>query len=288
MAGQPKRGLDFAAWDVHLFDDDERFDVLIDAQGWDGFGVFFWICTKAYATNGYYYEWLEETSAATIAKRMSGGIKSDTVNQVVKLCLRIGLFDNGLFDRESILTNKMMQERYMYAIEKRSVRGRTINRLYWLLKTEETKAYIVIPENEHNLSENEHNLSENDTKKSKVKESKVKTPSSVDDVVAACATSSPSQESSKVDFINVIGNDKSWLASVAQNMHIGGGMERITSLFNQFRDEQKMVDKVHTSISDSKQHFISWLRIKLRESAGIGRKAARFTATDPNGYEGKF
>nr|DAV29865.1 MAG TPA: protein of unknown function (DUF4373) [Caudoviricetes sp.] len=173
MAGQPKRGLDFAAWDVHLFDDDERFDVLIDAQGWDGFGVFFWICTKAYATNGYYYEWREETSAATIAKRMSGGIKSDTVNQVVKLCLRIGLFDNVLFDRESILTNKMMQERYMYAIEKRSVRGRTINRLYWLLKTEETKAYIVIPENEHNLSENEHNLSENDTKKSKVKESKV-------------------------------------------------------------------------------------------------------------------
>lgn len=166
MAGQPKRGLDFAAWDVHLFDDDERFDVLIDAQGWDGFGVFFWICTKAYATNGYYYEWREETSAATIAKRMSGGIKSDTVNQVVKLCLRIGLFDNGLFDRESILTNKMMQERYMYAIEKRSVRGRTINRLYWLLKREETKAYIVIPENEHNLSEN-------DTKKSKVKESKV-------------------------------------------------------------------------------------------------------------------
>jgi len=42
------------------------------------------------------------------------------------------------------------------------------------LKTEETKAYIVIPENEHNLSENEHNLSENDTKKSKVKKSKVK------------------------------------------------------------------------------------------------------------------
>ena len=173
MAGQPKRGLDFAAWDVHLFDDDERFDVLIDAQGWSGFGVYFFICTKAYATNGYYYEWREETSAATIAKRMSGGIKSDTVNQVVKLCLRIGLFDDGLFDRERILTNKMMQERYMYAIEKRSERGRTINRLYWLLKTEETKAYIVIPENEHNLSENEHNLSENGTKESKVKKSKV-------------------------------------------------------------------------------------------------------------------
>ena len=55
MAGQPKQGLDFAACDVHICDDDERFDVLIDAQGWSGFGVFFYICTKAYATNGYYY-----------------------------------------------------------------------------------------------------------------------------------------------------------------------------------------------------------------------------------------
>ena len=165
MAGQPKQGLDFAAWDVHIFDDDERFDVLIDAQGWSGFGVFFYICTKAYATNGYYYEWREKTSAAAIAKRMSGGIKSDTVKQVVQLCLQIGLFDNGLFDRERILTNKMMQERYMYAIEKRSKRGRTINKDYWLLKEDETKAYIIVPENGNNLAEN-------DTKKSKVKESK--------------------------------------------------------------------------------------------------------------------
>lgn len=169
MAGQPKQGLDFAAWDVHIFDDDERFDVLIDAQGWSGFGVFFYICTKAYATNGYYYEWREKTSAAAIAKRMSGGIKSDTVKQVVQLCLQI-----GLFDRERILTNKMMQERYMYAIEKRSKRGRTINKDYWLLKEDETKAYIIVPENEHNLSENGNNLAENDTKKSKVKESKEK------------------------------------------------------------------------------------------------------------------
>lgn len=174
MAGQPKQGLDFAAWDVHIFDDDERFDVLIDAQGWSGFGVFFYICTKAYATNGYYYEWREKTSAAAIAKRMSGGIKSDTVKQVVQICLQIGLFDNGLFDRERILTNKMMQERYMYAIEKRSKRGRTINKDYWLLKEDETKAYIIVPENEHNLSENGNNLAENDTKKSKVKESKEK------------------------------------------------------------------------------------------------------------------
>lgn len=174
MAGQPKQGLDFAAWNVHIFDDDERFDVLIDAQGWSGFGVFFYICTKAYATNGYYYEWREKTSAAAIAKRMSGGIKSDTVKQVVQLCLQIGLFDNGLFDRERILTNKMMQERYMYAIEKRSKRGRTINKDYWLLKEDETKAYIIVPENEHNLSENGNNLAENDIKKSKVKESKEK------------------------------------------------------------------------------------------------------------------
>ena len=39
MSGQPKRGLEFAGWDVHMFDDDERIDELIDAQGWTGFIV---------------------------------------------------------------------------------------------------------------------------------------------------------------------------------------------------------------------------------------------------------
>ena len=112
MSGQPKRGLEFAGWDVHMFDDDERIDELIDAQGWTGFSIYFYLSMKAFATNGFYYSW-RDTSPASIARRMSGGIKSETVKQVVQLCLRIGLFDKGLYDREGVLTNKDIQIRYI-------------------------------------------------------------------------------------------------------------------------------------------------------------------------------
>ena len=203
MSGQPKRGLEFAGWDVHMFDDDERIDELIDAQGWTGFSVYFYLSMKAFATNGFYYSW-RDTSPASIARRMGGGVKSETVKEVVNLCLRIGLFDKGLYDREGVLTNKDIQIRYMNAIEKRSLRGRTIEKKYWLLKNEETKAYIVLSENAHSLPENAHSLPENTTKESKVKYSKGK-----DSTILA-----PSFENSKPDaddaFIKLPLNDKSF------------------------------------------------------------------------------
>lgn len=173
MAGQPKQGLDFAGVNVRIFDDNEKIDELIDAQGWAGFSIYFYLCMKAYATNGYYYEW-RKTSSATTARRMGGGIKSETVNETLKLCLRIGLFDSRLYDRESILTNREIQTRYMAAIEKRSQSGRTVNKKFWLLNSQETRSYIVIPENTDSLPENGDSLPENATKKSKVKESKEK------------------------------------------------------------------------------------------------------------------
>lgn len=171
MARQPMKGLVYAGWDTSICDDDERIDELIDAQDWDGFGVYFYITQKAYRTNGYFYPWSEK-SAATIARRMGGSIKSDTVQQVVNLCLRIGLWDQGLFDRESVLSSKGIQQRYMIAVEKRSENGRTVDPKIWLLNKEETKPYINIPENSVSLPENSVSLPENATKKSKVKESK--------------------------------------------------------------------------------------------------------------------
>lgn len=264
MAGQPKRGLDFAGWDVHMFDDDERFDVLIDAQGWNGFGVFYFICTKAYATNGYYYEWREKTSAAAIAKRMSGGIKSDTVKQVVQLCLQIGLFDNGLFDRERILTNKMMQERYMYAIEKRSKRGRTINKDYWLLKEDETKAYIIVPENEHNLSENGNNLAENDTKKSKVKESKEKEKEKKTDVFISLLLKDESDYQVTFSQLNNFKN-------IYTLIDVENELVKMSKYFELHPDNRKSLD-------DIKSYINRWLLKRSDEVDGIRKNNSKVPA----------
>lgn len=288
MARPTKNNLDYFPQDVDFLQD-IKICKLKRSQGGKAIAVWISLLCRIYGSDGYYMKWDEELPFI-IAEELPG-FDEVYIQEVIKSCLNFGLLDKALFESENILTSAAIQRRYVEAKEKnRRTYTDTINPRYKLFASpDKYQNAVVFSEKTRVSTEKIGVFSEKTlTKESKVKESKVKTPSSVDDVVAACATSSPSQESSKVDFINVIGNDKSWLASVAQNMHIGGGMERITSLFNQFRDEQKMVDKVHTSISDSKQHFISWLRIKLRESAGIGRKAARFTATDPNGYEGKF
>ena len=172
MSGQPKRGLDYVGWNVRIFEDDTKIDELIDSQGWTGYVIYHYLFLKASASDGYFYRWSYKNAPST-ARKMGGGISSESVKQTVSLCLRIGLFDNRLFDREGILTNKEIQTRYMLAIEKRSAVGRTIRPEYWLLSRDETKGYIIIPENTRSLPENSENLPENAAKESKVKESKV-------------------------------------------------------------------------------------------------------------------
>lgn len=168
MAGKPKRGIDFSPWDVHILEDDTKLDELIEAQSWDGFGIYFYLCQKAYATEGYFYRW-SYANAATTARRMGGGIRSETVKQVVSLCLRIGLFDKELFDRESVLTSKGLQRRYMTAIQKRSYK--TVDHRYWLLNDEESKGFVVVQQDTDSLPEDAQVLPEDTTKKSKVKKS---------------------------------------------------------------------------------------------------------------------
>lgn len=171
MAGKPKRSIDFAGWRADIFENDTKIDELIDGQGWIGFSIYFYLCQKAYASDGYFYRW-SYANAATTARRMGGGIRSETIKQVVALCLRIGLFDKRLFDRESVLTSRGIQRRYMVAIEKRSFKK--VEEKFWLLNEDESEGVIVVPENIDSLPENVDSLPENATNKSKEKHSKVK------------------------------------------------------------------------------------------------------------------
>lgn len=171
MARKPKRSIDFAGWRTDIFENDTKIDELIEAQGWIGFAIYFYLCQKAYASDGYFYRW-SYANAATTARRMGGGIGSETIRQVVGLCLQIGLFDKRLFDRESILTSKGIQRHYMIAIQKRAFKE--VEEKLWLLNEEESEGVIVVPENRDSLPENADSLPENATKESKVKESKVK------------------------------------------------------------------------------------------------------------------
>lgn len=175
MAGKPKTGLDYAGWSVNLFDGDTKIDKLLDAQGWTGFGIYFYLCQMAYKFDGYFYRWAYDDSAST-ARRMGGGIRSGTVDETVRCCLQIGLFDRGLFDRWGILTSRGIQRRFYAAIQER--RRKTVISNYWLLNDEESRGLEKCASYEETTPANEHlppadgHLPPADDPKSKVKQSK--------------------------------------------------------------------------------------------------------------------
>lgn len=149
MGRLPKKGIDYAGWSVCMFDNDTKMDKLLDAHGWCGFGIYFYLCQRAYGSEGYFYRWGYDDCAST-SRKMGGGIGSGTVRETVGYCLQIGLFDQGLFDRWGILTSRGIQRRYWEVVKARDVR--TVISDYWLLQDEECKGLIKLPLNVH-LSE---------------------------------------------------------------------------------------------------------------------------------------
>lgn len=182
MAGRPpKKGISYAGWSVDIFDNDTKIDKLLDAHGWGGFGIYFYLCQRAYGGEGYFYRWSYDDCAST-SRKMGGGIGSGTVRETVGYCLQIGLFDKGLFDRWGVLTSRGIQRRYWEVVKARDVR--TVISDYWLLQDDECKGLIKSPLNS-NLSEGNTNFPAGNTnyqdgnanfcpiKESKVNKSKV-------------------------------------------------------------------------------------------------------------------
>lgn len=177
MAGRPKQGIDYAGWSVNIFDGDTKIDKLLDAQGWVGFSIYFYLCQMAYKFDGYFYRWCFDDSSTT-ARRMGGGLRAKTVEETVRYCLRIGLFDQRLFDEWNILTSKGIQRRYLAAIQGRRVKS--IIDDYWLLKNEKSEGLEKCTPNDDLQNTNsylqgadEHLQGADGTK---VKESKLYTP----------------------------------------------------------------------------------------------------------------
>lgn len=180
MARPPKSKLDYAGWSVDMFDNDTKIDKLLDAQGWSGFGIYFYLCMRAYGSEGYFYKWSYD-DCATTARKMGGGIGSGTVKETVGYCLQIGLFDKGLFDRWGIITSKGIQSRYWEVAKSRD--KKEVISEFWLLQ--ECEGLVLLPLNTSfgtgnpdfpagNSSFSERNPSFPEQKESKVKEIKEK------------------------------------------------------------------------------------------------------------------
>ena len=184
MAGRPpKQGIDFAGWDVNIFDDDRKIDKLLESRGAEGFVIYFFLCQRAYGSHGYFYPWSYD-DAPTTAKKIGGAVGSESVINTVNLCFHIGLFDKNLYDRHEIITSRGIQKRFCQAIKKRPIKIAISE--YWLLeKSEECEGLVKVALNGEEMpikgpempiygEEMPITLPHNDTKERKVKDSIVK------------------------------------------------------------------------------------------------------------------
>ncbi len=180
MAGKAKKKLDYAGWSVDIFDNDTKIDKLLDAHGWVGFSIYFYLCQRAFGSEGYFYRWGYDDSAST-ARKMGCGIGSGTIREVVGYCLQIDLFNQRAFDRWGVLTSRGIQRSFWAVAADR--RDKTVYKEIWLLQKEECKGVVFVPffsdmsaTNDHVQAANDDMSATNDTvvKESKGKESRVK------------------------------------------------------------------------------------------------------------------
>lgn len=163
MAGKPKKRIDYAGWSVDIFSNDVKIDKLLDAQGWVGFGIYFYLCQMAFGGEGYYYEWGYDLCAST-ARKMGGGVGAGTVKETVDYCLQIGLFDKGLFDGWGVLTSRGIQKSYLVVLKSKNRKGTEIYKEYWLLDTSKKEDYqgvVFLHKNKPSLGVNIDSLGEN-------------------------------------------------------------------------------------------------------------------------------
>ena len=179
MAGKAKKKLDYAGWSVDIFDNDTKIDKLLDAQGWVCFSIYFYLCQRAFGSEGYFYRWSYDDCAST-ARKMGCGIGSGTIREVVGYCLQIDLFNQGAFDRWGVLTSRGIQRSFWAVAADR--RDKTVYKEIWLLQKEECKGVVFVPffsdmsaTNDHVQAANDDMSATNDTvvKESKGKESRV-------------------------------------------------------------------------------------------------------------------
>lgn len=107
MANQ-KQGLNFYTIDTDRYQD-IRIKRLKKNLGGLGVAVYDYILCEIYRVRGYYFEWDEDT-LFDVAEYW--GIKESLVQEIVKYCGAVGLFDKELLTR-GIVTSESIQKRYL-------------------------------------------------------------------------------------------------------------------------------------------------------------------------------
>lgn len=134
MARPLEQGLLYFPLDVDFFQD-KKIRKLKAEYGADGITIYMYILCEIYK-NGYYVI-ADEDFIDAMADELR--MNTNKINLVLKFLLGRSLFDNTLFQSDTVLTSISVQRRYQFALQER-INDHTVKiEDFWLLKKEETE-----------------------------------------------------------------------------------------------------------------------------------------------------
>ena len=116
MARPYKTGLDYFELDCRL---DEKIELIQAEFGLKGFAVVVLLFKEIYGGQGYYMSWDDELSLVFMSKNGVGRGETNLISDIVRACIRRGIFSAELFEKYHILTSRGIQKRYFRAVARR-------------------------------------------------------------------------------------------------------------------------------------------------------------------------
>ncbi|MDP4087440.1 MAG: DUF4373 domain-containing protein, partial [Bacillota bacterium] len=162
MARPTKQGVDYFPLDVYL---DDKFKFIEIKYKLEGFAIVVKLLQRIYA-NGYWYKWTEDE---TLLFSDELKVEYNLLENVVNECLKRGIFDSTMYEKNSVLTSKGIQKRYKEIVRRRKD-------VEWITD------YLLIDDisrviddiNPELSSHNDGKSTQSKVKETKVKETKVK------------------------------------------------------------------------------------------------------------------
>lgn len=143
---------------------DEKVELIEAEYGMKGFAVVVKLWQRIYGMEGYYCEWTKEVELL-FARKVCNFLPGDNfVSEIVRSCLKRGLFSQEMFDKYHILTSHGVQVKFLQAAKRRTCVK--MKKEYLLVSDAE------IPKNVDIISENVYRNEKNVCKNQQKREEK--------------------------------------------------------------------------------------------------------------------
>lgn len=252
-----KTGLLYYNADTDRFQD-VRIRRLKKDMGCDGFAVYEYILNEIYRVRGCFLVW-DESTAFDVAEYW--GLKETKVNEIVRYCCAVGLFNKALLSNGNVLTSSSIQSRYVNMC----IRAK--------------RKEIIIPEQFNILPEESKIILEEYLKTQEVCGKVYKGKRRKEISLSGDEEKFPPPQFTELTLPECkeeLRADQSWTETVCYNTRSSGHSGFATQDFTRYLDlffAKLENEGVKTkSAADAKAHFARWLNIELEKQKRNGNQ----------------